>query len=259
MRRINILAVTFALATLSASAQTDSTSTSAGDSSLNTISIPIFTTTLESLEEESEQQDVSGLLQSSKDVFSNIAGFNFSAARFRVRGYDSENFTVMMNGITLNSPENGRAIWAYWGGLNDITRYQDSKAGIHASSYGFGGIGGSSNINARASTQRKGSRFSYGLSNRSYNHRVMATHSTGMMKNGLAITVSGSIRYSDEGYVEGTYYRAGAYFLSLEKKINDKHSLGFVGYGSPTVQGRSSISVQETYDLTDNNFYNSYW
>jgi len=259
MRRINILALTFALTALSLNAQTDSTNAFAGDSSINTNSIPIFTTTLESLEEESEQQDVSGLLQSSKDVFSNIAGFNFSAARFRVRGYDSENFTVMMNGITLNNPENGRAIWAFWGGLNDITRYQDSKAGIHASPYGFGGIGGSSNINSRATAQRKGSKFSYGFSNRSYNHRLMATHSTGMMSNGLAITASGSMRYSNEGYVEGTYYRAGAYFLSIEKKINDKHSLGFVGYGSPTVQGRSSISMQETYDLTDNNFYNSYW
>ena len=259
MRIIKILSVALVFSTLSASAQTDSTLTYAGDTSIKANTIPIFTTTLESLEEESEQQDVSGLLQSSNDVFSNIAGFNFSAARFRVRGYDSENFTVMMNGITLNSPDNGRAIWAYWGGLNDITRYQNSKAGIHANSLVFGGIGGTSNIDARASAQRKGSRVSYGFSNRSYNHRVMATHSTGMMENGLAISVSASARYSNEGYVEGTYYRAGAYFLSVEKKLNDKHSLGLVGFGSPTVQGRSSISIQETYDLTENNFYNSYW
>ena len=259
MRIIKILSAAVVFSAFTVNAQTDSSLTYASDTSIKANTIPIFTTTLESLEEESEQQDVSGLLQSSNDVFSNIAGFNFSAARFRVRGYDSENFTVMMNGVTLNSPDNGRAIWAYWGGLNDITRYQNSKAGIHANSLVFGGIGGASNINARASAQRKGSRVSYGFSNRSYNHRVMATHSTGMMSNGLAVTVSGSVRYSNEGYVEGTYYRAGAYFLSLEKKLNDKHSVGFVGFGSPTVQGRSSISTQETYDLTDNNFYNSYW
>lgn len=259
MRIIKILSAAVVFYAFTANAQTDSTLTYASDTSIKANTIPIFTTTLESLEEESEQQDVSGLLQSSNDVFSNIAGFNFSAARFRVRGYDSENFTVMMNGVTLNSPDNGRAIWAYWGGLNDITRYQNSKAGIHANSLVFGGIGGTSNIDARASAQRKGSRVSYGFSNRSYNHRVMATHSTGMMSNGLAVTVSGSVRYSNEGYVEGTYYRAGAYFLSLEKKLNDKHSIGFVGFGSPTIQGRSSISTQETYDLTGNNFYNSYW
>ncbi|MGB0881829.1 MAG: hypothetical protein ACPGSO_02670 [Vicingaceae bacterium] len=259
MRIIKILSAAVVFSAFTVNAQTDSSLTYASDTSIKANTIPLFTTTLESLEEESEQQDVSGLLQSSNDVFSNIAGFNFSAARFRVRGYDSENFTVMMNGVTLNSPDNGRAIWAYWGGLNDITRYQNSKAGIHANPLSFGGIGGTSNIDARASAQRKGSRVSYGFSNRSYNHRVMATHSTGMMSNGLAVTVSGSVRYSNEGYVEGTYYRAGAYFLSLEKKLNDKHSIGFVGFGSPTVQGRSSISTQETYDLTDNNFYNSYW
>jgi len=32
-----------------------------------------------------------------------------------------------MNGVTLNNPEEGRAIWAYWDGLNDITRYQSTS------------------------------------------------------------------------------------------------------------------------------------
>ena len=164
----------------------------------------------------------------------------------------------MMNGLTLNDPETGRAIWAYWGGLNDITRYQESKGGITASSYGFGGIGGYSNINARATGLRPGSKVSYAYSNRSYAHRAMLTHSTGMMSNGLAVSVSASKRWADEGYVPGSYYNGGSYFVSIEKKINDKHSLGFVGFGAPTVQGKRSISTQETYDLTGNNFYNSY-
>ena len=51
---------------------------------------PTFTISMEDLEDASEEQDVSGLLQSSKDVFSSIAGYNFSAARFRARGYDSK-------------------------------------------------------------------------------------------------------------------------------------------------------------------------
>jgi len=259
MRKLTLVSIFIVFGGAFAYSQIDTTLINNSDSTDDANIVPVITVSLAELEDDTESQDVSGLLQSSKDVFTSIAGFNFSAARFRVRGYDSENFTVMMNGITLNNPENGRAIWAYWGGLNDITRYQNSKAGINASSFGFGGIGGYSNINARASTQRKGSRISYGLANRSYSHRLMATSSTGMMDNGFAVTVSGSLRYSDEGYVEGTYYRAGAYFFSVENKINDKHSIGFVGYGSPTIQGRSSISTQETYTLTGNNFYNSYW
>ena len=218
---------------------------------------PVFT--LDLLDEEVENQNISGLLQSSRDVFLNIAGFNFSAARFRVRGYDAQNFNVSMNGINLNDPENGRAIWAYWGGLNDITRYQETKPGITASPYSFSGLGGFSNINARASSLRKGTRFSYAAANRTYRNRVMLTHSTGMMNNGWAFSLSGSLRWSDEGYVEGTHYTGASYFLSAEKKINKQHSFGLAAYGAPTSQGLSSITTQETYDLTDNNFYNSYW
>lgn len=221
--------------------------------------VPQFSTTIEQLNDESENQDVSGLLQSSRDVYSSIAGFNFGVARFRIRGYDAKGFTAMMNGVTLNDPETGRAIWAYWGGLNDITRNQETKVGVASSQLTFGGIGGYSNINARASSQRKGTRISYALANQTYDHRLMFTTSTGMMENNLAVTVSGSMRYATEGYVEGTFYRGASYFLSVEKKLNDKHSLGFVGYGAPTISGGKSISVQETYDLTDNNQYNSFW
>ena len=49
--------------------------------------IPVFTTTVDLLENELQSQDISGLLQSSRDVYVNQAGFNFSAARYRLRGY----------------------------------------------------------------------------------------------------------------------------------------------------------------------------
>ncbi|PIZ06440.1 MAG: TonB-dependent receptor, partial [Flavobacteriales bacterium CG_4_10_14_0_8_um_filter_32_5] len=241
---------------ISTQAQTDSVKT---DTIVAERIVPTFSTTLDALEDENaENQDVSGLLQSSRDVFNSTAGFNFSAARYRIRGYDSENYITTMNGVTLNNPETGRAIWALWGGLNDVTRYQETKNGISASSLTFGGIGGSSNINARPTALRKGTNISYGLANRTYQHRIMLTHSTGMMSNGLAVAISGSGRYSNEGYVDGTSFSGGSYFVSIEKKINDKHSLGFVGFGAPTVQGRNSITTQETYTLTGNNYYNSY-
>ncbi|MCB9360724.1 MAG: TonB-dependent receptor plug domain-containing protein [Flavobacteriales bacterium] len=259
MKSVKLLVVISFLLSASLKAQDEASLENQTDTVLKEKFVPQYSTSLGVIDEETDNQDVSGLLQSSKDVFTSIAGYNLSAGRYRVRGYDSENFSVMMNGISLNNPESGRAIWAFWGGLNDITRYQESKNGISSNQYGFGAIGGFSNIDARASSQRKGSRISYANSNRSYQHRVMFTHSTGMMDNGLAVTVSGSIRYATEGYVEGTFYRAGSYFLSVEKKINEKHSLGFVGYGAPTVQGRQSITTQETYDLTGNNNYNAYW
>ena len=220
---------------------------------------PTFSISLSDLEDTSEEQGFSGLLQSSRDVFSAIAAYNFSSSRFRPRGYDSQNQSVLINGIPLNNAENGRAIWAHWGGLNDITRYQQSKTGVSSNPFIFGGISGFSNIAARASDLRPGTRFSSALANRSYRSRLMATHSTGMMDNGWAVSASASGRFSNEGYVEGTFYSAASYFLSIEKKINNKHSLCLVGFGAPTVQARQGIVVDEIHNILNDNFYNPYW
>jgi hypothetical protein len=223
------------------------------------ILVPDFTANADALENEMESQDVSGLLQSSRDVFNGTAGFNFIAARYRIRGYNADNFVVMMNGVKLNDLESGWAVWANWGGLNDITRFQVVKNGLAPSQQNFGGLGSTSNIEARASQIRSGTRVSYAMSNRSFNHRLMFTHATGLMENGWAVAFSGSYRGANEGYVEGTHFSGGSYFLAVEKKLNDRHSVGFVGFGSPTVQGRASIAVQEAYDLTGNNYYNPFW
>jgi hypothetical protein len=46
----------------------------------------------------------------------------------------------------------------------------------------------------------------------------------------LAFTVSGSRRWANEGYIEGTFYNAYAYFVGAEKKINARHSLALTAF-----------------------------
>jgi len=221
--------------------------------------VPTVSLTESELDESAQGQDVSSLLQSSRDIYTSLAGYNFGQARFRLRGYSAENTSVMMNGIELNDQETGRPTFYTWGGLNDVTRYPEQRTGIADCPFGFSGIGGYSNINTRASNFRKGTRFSYALSNRSYSNRAMFTTSTGLMDNNWAITASGSRRWAQEGYVQGTFYDGYSYFLSAEKKLNNAHSLGFVGYGSPTSSGGAGLATQETYDLAGSNYYNPYW
>lgn len=221
--------------------------------------LPIFSTTAGDLDADLGSQDVSGLLQSSRDVFTSVAGFNFGNARFRIRGLGSENAVVLINGVRVNDLENGWASWSNWGGLNDITRYMKVSSSVSASEQTFGGVSGYSSMNVRASLARNGTRISYASSNRSYRHRLMVTHSTGVLKNGWSFTASASRRYAKEGYVEGTYFDAWSYFLAAEKKINDKHSIGIIGFGAPMDQGRQVLAVQEAYNLTDNNYYNPNW
>ena len=214
--------------------------------------------------DEDLQTNISGILHGSKDIFLSTAGYTFGPMRFRVRGYDNKYSNLHMNGIQTNDMESGRAVWAYWGGLNDAVRNSETHKGIAETDFGFGGIGGSTNINTRASQIRVGTKLTYSFTNRNYHHRAMFLHSTGLMENGWALAISGSKRYAEEGYQEGTFYDGYAYFMSAEKKFNDNHSIGLVAFGSPSKRAGSSGTTQEVYDLTDSLYnghkiYNPNW
>ena len=89
-----------------AMAQPDTVSVEAIDTTFrNEPRLPVFTITATDLESELGNQDVSGILQSSRDVFTNTAGFTFGQARFRIRGFDSENMLVSINGVLVNDLE----------------------------------------------------------------------------------------------------------------------------------------------------------
>jgi len=181
---------------------------------------PQITVLQQDLESDNQVNDISGLLQSSQDIFVSTAGFTFGQTRFKIRGYDSENTAVLMNGVQLNDLETGGAYWSSWGGLNDVTRNQEIDPGISNSKYSFGEVGGVTNMITRASSFRKQIKLTYSLTNRNYRDRLMFMYSTGLMENGWAIAASASRRWAQEGYVEGTFYDAYSYFLAVEKKIN---------------------------------------
>ncbi len=211
------------------------------------------------LDSDSRGQNISGVLQSSYDAFNSAVAFTFSPARFQVRGYDSDYSLVYMNGIPVNDPESGFQSWSAWGGLNDVTRNRESRHGMVPTDFSFGGLGGATNINVRASQARKGTRVSYAATNRTYSNRVMFTHATGLNDKGVAFTLSGSRRWAEEGYVEGTFYNAWAYFLAVEKKYNNYHSVSFAAFNAPIKRGMQGVAVEELLQITGNNYYNPNW
>tara|TARA_B110000091_G_C13816374_1_gene478005 strand:+ start:1888 stop:4638 length:2751 start_codon:yes stop_codon:yes gene_type:complete len=221
--------------------------------------LSIITITDDELSNDANSADnISGLLQASKDIFLRTAAFEFSSSFFKIKGLDSGNGKVLINGIEMNKIYDGRAQWSDWGGLNDVLRNQEYSNGLSPSNFTFGGILGSTNMSTRASQQRPGTRISYSSSNRSYEHRVMVTHATGISKKGWSMTFSGSRRAGNEGFNEGTSYNAYSIFASVEKKINEKHSISFTGIFTPNRRGKSSPNTQEVFDLKGIE-YNEYW
>ena len=212
----------------------------------------------ELLSDESEFDNISGILQSSRDVFLNAAAFDFSQTFFRPRGLGSEYGKLLINGIEMNKAYDGRPQWSNWGGLNDVQRNQVFNNGISPGDYSFGGLGGTTNIIMRAGRYQKGGRLSLAGSNRSYTGRVMGTYASGEEKNGWYYAVSLGRRFAQEGYVEGTLYDANSFFVAVEKKFSESHSVNLAGIYTPNIRGRSAALTEEVFELRGRN-YNPYW
>ncbi|MDR6760779.1 hypothetical protein J2Y38_000977 [Flavobacterium sp. 2755] len=209
-------------------------------------------------DDNSSSEMTSGLLQSSKDAFMQASAFNWGQARFRVRGLDSENGTMMLNGMTMNKIYDDRPQWNNWGGLNNVLRNQEFSVGTATSNYTFGGVLGTQQIFTRASLYRKGAQLTFSGSNTTYSLRAIGTYASGMDIDGWAYVVSAGKRWADEGYFEGTNFNADSFFMSVEKKFNNKHSLNFTGFYTPNSRGKNSPNTNEVTSLMSEK-YNSYW
>jgi len=219
--------------------------------------------TISLADDELDQDDgtstnVSGLLQASNDVFLNAAAFDFSATFFRPRGLDNANGKVLINGIEMNKQFDGRPQWGNWGGLNDAQRNRDFTMGISANDNTFGDLAGSTNIIMRASQYRAGGQISYAASDRTYEGRVIGSYNSGVSADGWAYSVLISRRFGNGGYIDGTIYDANSFFASVEKVINQDHSLNFSAFYTPNRRGRSTALTQEVLDLKGNQ-YNPFW
>ena len=206
----------------------------------------------------SASDNISGLLNSSMDVFYRTAAYEFSSSFFKVRGLDSDNAIVHINGVKMNKLYNGRPQWSNWGGLNDVLRNQELSNGSIPLKYNFGGILGSNNINIRASEYGEGGRITYSSSNRSYSNRLMATYNSGMLEKGWAYSLSIGRRWGNEGYQDASFYDSNSAFLSVQKIFKNKHSLNFAAIYAPNRRGKVSPNTQEVYDLKGIK-YNEYW
>ncbi|SHF98620.1 CarboxypepD_reg-like domain-containing protein [Flavobacterium segetis] len=209
-------------------------------------------------DENSSSESTSGLLQSTRDAFLQAAAFNWGQARFRVRGLDSEYSTMMINGVSMNKVYDGRPQWGEWGGLNDALRNQEFTLGTVTSDYIFGGILGTQQISTRASIYRPGSRITFSGTNTNYSWRTMGTHASGMNASGWAYVISAGKRWAQQGYFEGTSYDANSFFLSLEKKWTNQHSINLTAMYTPNSRAKNSPNTDEVNQLTSVK-YNSYW
>ncbi|MGB0892114.1 MAG: carboxypeptidase-like regulatory domain-containing protein, partial [Flavobacteriaceae bacterium] len=66
-------------------------------------------------------QEFPEILKSTPGVYATKSGGGFGDGRLNLRGFNSENVAVMINGVPVNDMENGRVYWSNWAGLSDVT------------------------------------------------------------------------------------------------------------------------------------------
>ncbi len=208
--------------------------------------------------DDSGYDDAPSLLYGS-DVYTNVAGYGFSAIRFKNRGYNSETQDVYLSGVKMNDAITGYSPFSLWSGLNEAMRSKETTMGVEVSDYGIGGYNGVTNILANPASVRPGWRFSVLSNSALYRLRLMANYASGELDNGWSYAFNVSARLGGNDWIKGVYYRSFAYYAGVEKKFGDVHRLSLITFATPGERGAQNASTQEVYDLMGDNMYNSNW
>ena len=204
-------------------------------------------------------QTVAAITGIGSDLYLSEVGYLFSPMRFRLRAYRNTSNGMFINGVQFNDVERGVFSYSSIGGLNDVTRNREGSPFFLMNNFGYTPVGGADDINIRAGQYAAGHKITLSGTNRNYRARGMYTYSTGMMSNGWAFTGSVGYRWANEGFVEGTFYNSFSYLFGFEKRFNDRHSLSFTTWGSPTERAQQGSSTEEAYWLANDHYYNPNW
>ena len=209
--------------------------------------------------DDSGYTDTPTILFASNDVFTNVAGYGFSAVRYKNRGYNSESQEVYLAGVPMNDAITGYSPYSLWSGLNEAMRSKESTIGLDPAQFSAGGYNGVTNISAMPSDVRPGLRMSVLSNSAMYRFRFMVNYASGVLDNGWSYAINASARIGGNDWIEGVFYRNFALYAGAEKRIGDEHRIALIAFATPGERGAQNASTQEVYDLMKDNMYNSNW
>ncbi|NME69943.1 TonB-dependent receptor [Flammeovirga aprica] len=198
--------------------------------------VAVSTINPERLEAKLGTKEFPEILKSTPGIYATKQGGGFGDARVNIRGFNSTNVAVMINGVPVNDMENGTVYWSNWAGLSDVARTIQVQRGLGASKVAVPSVGGTINVITKTTDVDKGGALYYGIGNDG-RQKMSVNLSTGKMDNGFAVTFAGS-RTSGNGYVDATSFEGYSYFLNVSKEINANHMLSFTAFGAPQVHGQ---------------------
>lgn len=198
--------------------------------------VAVSTLSADMIEYKSGGQEFPELLKATPGVYASKAGGGYGDATVNIRGFKAANSAVMVNGVPVNDMEWGGIYWSNWSGLTDVTRSMQSQRGLGATKVSTPSVGGTINIVTRSIDAQRGGTASFGITNDG-GYEMAFSVSTGLTKNGWAMTLLGSKKWGD-GYIQGTKFDAYTWFVNISKRINDRHQISLTAFGSPQVHNQ---------------------
>ncbi|WP_396591379.1 TonB-dependent receptor [Allomuricauda sp. R78024] len=212
---------------------------------------PVAVSTIRAAEiqEKLGSQELPEVLRSTPSIYTTKTGGGYGDGRINVRGFDSQNTAIMINGIPINDMENGRVFWSNWAGLGDVTTAMQVQRGLGSSKLAISSVGGTINIVTKSTEQEEGGSVNYGGGNDGY-MKMTASYNTGKSENGFAASILFG-RTDGDGYIQGTKFEAYNYFIGLGYEPNAKNSFQFVLTGSPQVHNQRTSSFFNVATIAD--------
>ena len=183
------------------------------------------------VEEKLGNSELPEMLNQTPGVYATKNSGAYGDSKLNMRGFQSSNVAVMVNGVPVNDMEHGGLYWSNWAGLGYMVRYMQTQRGLGASKVAAPSLGGTVNIVTKTTDSRRGGYVSYGIGNDGYNH-ISASVSTGLTKAGWNFSALLGKKWGD-GYIQGTDFSDFDYFFSVSKRINSNHQIALTGFGSP--------------------------
>ncbi|MFV0365286.1 MAG: TonB-dependent receptor [Mangrovibacterium sp.] len=204
-------------------------------------------------------QEFPEILKSTPSVYVTKQGGGFGDSRINIRGFNTSNIGVLINGVPVNDMTNGRVYFSNWAGLSDVTSIMQVQRGLGAAKIAISSVGGTMNIITKSADAKKGGSVYYGMGNDGYK-KLSFNVSTGLMENGWAITLLGGMT-SGDGYVQGTEFSGQNYFVNVSKVINPQHTLSFQVFGAPQWHNQrgSQHTIAQFKNMDAENPYTNPW
>lgn len=175
-------------------------------------------------------QEFPELLNTTPSIYATKSGGGFGDARVNIRGFDTNNSAVMINGVPVNDMENGSVYWSNWAGLSDVTSAIQVQRGLGSSKLAVSSVGGTINVVTKTSLNTQGGAIGATVGNDGY-VKTLASYSSGLLDNGFSASMLIS-RTGGSMYADGTKFEGYNFFMGLGYTKGD-HSLEFMVTGAP--------------------------